>query len=158
MQNNRENSKRAIDSILLSLSLLTLAKQTEFVSDKKDDSFSDVFDCEKIKILPQNGNEIMLFPDVNCIDSSSIEQRDYFTDSEVSQLICEGIILREDYGDSPFCSHYIKVETADGDYQAPQGYNLYQELLGIENSDGMLYFRTPNYLVKKQTVNKVLKL
>ena len=146
MQNNRENSKRAIDSILLSLSLLTLAKQTEFVSDKKDDSFSDVFDCEKIKILPQNGNEIMLLPDVNC------------TDSEVSQLICDGIILTEDYGGSPFCSHYIKVETADGDYQAPQGYNLYQELLGVENSDGMFYYRTPNYLVKKQTVNKVLKL
>lgn len=165
MLNNNNNARKAAEAILLSLAMLALLKEAEMANNNSaminasGISYSD----EGAMLSNRKPSEDSSLSDYNgTIDSKEngssmpLEEKDNYTQEEVDQLISEGTVMLYSYGNSPYYLCGIRVAKAEGDYTAPAGYDLYQELISINDGNGITYLRTSNYFTKKQDLRRVL--
>lgn len=133
--NNSEKLKRFYASVLLSFSILLVGKnidkQIENSKATQQDgdnpiSYEVNFNNDKYKELIDYQNDF--------INSFGLEKTRYSSE-EIEELLKEGIVIKKQFGNSPFLVYCIEIKSAKSSsgvvYVVPNGYKRYAQLAAI---------------------------
>lgn len=80
--------------------------------------------------------------------SEEFSLKSSFTEDDILYGLETGEIIKWQYGNSPFYVYCIKVPNGTNNYFVPSGYDMYQELVGMDYGNGTVYERTNNFHTK----------
>ncbi len=161
------NNKKIFSSILLSLSILIVAKSFEnkIISDKTNDIETTNYTyIENDEDINSNDNIDTKIIENEVLDTEiNQEEQNIFTEEELINMMTDGTVIIRQQGHYPSYVYCIKVSQGvkgtDGIvYFVPNGYLMYEELKATNDEDNqVVYVRTHTYraVEKGQSRSKI---